>query len=120
MAVYMDAPARNDKTGPKCFHDRDFSHLSADTEAELLAYAKSITMPVRWIQDPGKPSFHFDVTGQWLKYCLNDPKVQQIDKREFVNRLRVKRGEERLPDRPAPVAGCLDFGAGEGATGDGC
>jgi hypothetical protein len=112
MAVYMDTPVRNDETGPKCFHNREFSHLSADTETELRVYAKSIAMPVRWIQDPGQPSFHFDVTGQWLKYCLADPTVEKIDKREFVNRVRVKRGLNPLATRPEPVPGALDFGSG--------
>jgi hypothetical protein len=116
MAVYMHDPTRHAGTdGPRCFHGREFTHLSADTEAELRAYAKSIGLPIRWIQDPGQPSFHFDVTGQWLKYCLVDTVVQKIDKREFVNRLRVKRGLERLPDRPALVAGSFDFGVDEGA-----
>lgn len=116
MAIYLHPPLRNDETGPRCFHNREFSHLSADTEAELCTYARSISMPVRWLQDRGQPSFHFDVTGQWLKYCLTDPRVLKIDLREFVNRGRKKRGLEPLPERPEPVPGCFDFGAGESAN----
>jgi hypothetical protein len=113
MAVYMHTPARYDGVdGPRCFHGREFSHLSADTEEELRAYAFAVCLPLRWLQDAGTPSFHFDVTGQWLKFCLQDHAVEKIDRREFIQRLRAKRGEPRTAEPPVPEAGSFDFESG--------
>ena len=105
MAIYMDAPTRNEGLGLPCFHGRECSQLMADTEAELRAYATEIGLPIRWIQDPGRPSFHFDLTGHWLAYCRNDPRVKKLD--ELATRLLTRIGQPLAND--APESGFLDF-----------
>ena len=61
---------------------RMFSHLMADSEEELRAYARSIKLPMTWIQYPGTPQVHFDVTGRILQRIMADdrvPKMSQVD-----------------------------------------
>lgn len=64
---------------------RAFSHLMADTEAELRTYAKSIGLPTNWIQDSGTPRAHFDVTGRYLALVESDPRVIKMSLREWVD-----------------------------------
>jgi hypothetical protein len=65
---------------------RAFSHLCADTEDELRAYAKAIGLNMRWIQNPGNPQrVHFDVTGAWLTRIRNDDRVVNMTMREWVD-----------------------------------
>ncbi len=39
-----------------------WSHVWADSEAELLEFARSIKLPLRWLQHAGTRHVHFDVT----------------------------------------------------------
>jgi hypothetical protein len=63
MAVYVDdmnlpadVPNGNRTVGGK------WSHLFADTEAELIAFARKIGLKPEWIQREGTHRVHFDVT----------------------------------------------------------
>lgn len=78
---------------PKCFKG-NFCHLSADTEGELLEFAKSIGLPINWLQYSGTPKFHFDLTGKWLKLRGN-PRVVNISCSEYFNKLKEKVKNER-------------------------
>lgn len=39
-----------------------WSHMIADTEEELIAFAVKIGLRREWIQHPGTPRVHFDLT----------------------------------------------------------
>jgi hypothetical protein len=59
MTVYVDdmrLPARVGR-----IHER-WSHLMADTDAELHAFAAQIGLQRHWAQDPGTWKSHYDVT----------------------------------------------------------
>lgn len=65
MAVYIDDMQRRARVGRLT---ATWSHLMADTHAELLAFARELGLNPRWIQRAGTPLEHFDVT---------EPKRQQ-------------------------------------------
>lgn len=67
-----------------------FTHLSADSEDELLEFAQSIGMNKRWIQNPGTSRFHFDVSLKFLNKVLADDRVEVLSTRDFIKRLRDK------------------------------
>jgi Protein of unknown function (DUF4031) len=65
MAVYVDdmnmqADVKDENTGKS--YNRRWSHLFADTHEELMAAAQKIGLNPRWLQHPGTPMEHFDVT----------------------------------------------------------
>lgn len=80
-----------DGAGPKCFRGKDFTHLTADTEKELVAYAKEIGLNVSWIQKAGTPDVHFDITGKWLQLVLLDRRVEKLDVRAYVAKIQARR-----------------------------
>lgn len=69
---------------------RLYSHLSADTEDELVAFAKKVGLPISWLQHSGTRQFHFDVTGTWLAKLINNPDVKKITVRAYARRLGKK------------------------------
>lgn len=80
---------------------RLFSHLTADTEEELVAYAKKIGMRESWIQDKGTYRVHFDVTGLRMHRVLQDPEVRVLTMREFGELLKTKKDNyDRTIPRP--------------------
>jgi hypothetical protein len=65
MAVYVDdMNLRADVPNGHTVVRGKWSHLFADTEAELRAFAKKIGLKETWIQHPGEPHVHFDVVGR--------------------------------------------------------
>jgi hypothetical protein len=38
-----------------------WSHMVADTEEELMEFAKKLGLKASWVQYPGTPKVHFDV-----------------------------------------------------------
>lgn len=70
---------------------RLFSHLMADTEEELRGYATSIGLPLQWIQYPGTPRVHFDITGRWFERIKRDPRVRYVTLREWAVWLTSRR-----------------------------
>lgn len=96
--IYVDTPFRvsvNHPTAPRCFRGRLSAHLMADSDEELLAYARSIGMRPSWIQKPGTPRSHFDVTGSRLTRALGDSKVRKLSLLETVDLLRSRFSERR-------------------------
>ena len=71
MAVYVDdMNLRADvPDGAKVVRGR-WSHLFADTEDELRAFATKIGLNQDWIQHPGEPHVHFDVTGRMRQRAI--------------------------------------------------
>ena len=61
MSVYVGElfPTPGDT---KCWPYREAAHLYADSDEELLAFAKRIGLKKRWAQKLGTPKAHFDVT----------------------------------------------------------
>jgi hypothetical protein len=69
-----------------------FSHLTADTEQELLAFAYSVGLPKKWLQSSGASRFHFDVVGAWLGRVVRAG-AQVITMGEFMERIRNRLGQ---------------------------
>ena len=101
MSIYIDTPfdiPTDHPTAPRCFRGRQSAHLMADTEAELIAYAKSVGMRKSWIQKRGTACVHFDVTGSRLARVLADPRVTRIGAKEMA-RLAMGRGMDSKGNR---------------------
>ena len=85
--IYYHDPILNGNSGPRCFRHQRFTHLSADTETELLDFGQSIGLKPEWLQKPGTPDFHFDVVGKRLSKL---PPLFQVIRKEYVRRLQEK------------------------------
>jgi len=59
MTVYIDDMY---KTSMGRFGRMKMSHMIADTKAELLQMADRIGVARKWLQKPGTPDEHFDVS----------------------------------------------------------
>jgi len=59
MTVYVDDMQRPARVGR--LHAR-WSHLMADTDEELHAFAARLGLKRSWYQQPGTPISHYDVT----------------------------------------------------------
>lgn len=88
--IYIDTPGEipaDHPTAPRCFLGQKHSHLMADTEDELKAYAKKLGMRPSWIQKVGTPYVHFDLTRGFLEKALRDVAndvIQMITPREMA------------------------------------
>lgn len=85
--LYLDIPFQvpsDHPTAPRCFRGKRSAHLMADTEEELVHYARLLGMRAFWLQRPGTPYAHFDLTGAKLAIALGDPGVRKITKREML------------------------------------
>ena len=71
MAVYVDdMNLRADVPDGGTVVRGRWSHLFADTEDELRAFAAKIGLNQDWIQHAGQPHVHFDVTGRMRQRAL--------------------------------------------------
>lgn len=59
MSVYVDDMRRRARVGSV---DAVWSHLMADSTEELVEFAARLGLRAEWIQYPGTPKEHFDVT----------------------------------------------------------
>lgn len=59
MTVYVDDMRRRARVGRL---DAVWSHMMADTSAELAAMARAIGLRPQWVQHPGTPLEHYDLT----------------------------------------------------------
>lgn len=92
MTVYVDdAGIRADVThGTRVVRGR-WSHLLADTPAELLTFAVEVLgMRATWLQEPGTAKEHFDVTATRRAEALRAGAVP-ISYRESALLVRAKR-----------------------------
>ena len=64
MTVYVDEPVDYGSMvqGYARRHGTTWSHLMADTEDELRAFAVRLGLSLSWIQHAGSSRVHFDVT----------------------------------------------------------
>lgn len=84
---------------------RRWSHLLADSDEELLEFAKRIGLDPAWIQHPGEPHCHFDVTDA-MRVKAIAAGAEQITYRESGALVGVKRERmraEAAAEAPAPV-----------------
>jgi hypothetical protein len=71
MAVYVDDTGlRADVPNGSTVVRGRWSHLFADTEAELRAFAATIGLKQDWIQHPGQPHVHFNVTARMRQQAI--------------------------------------------------
>lgn len=63
MTVYVD-DSYIQATVPngRARHTSRWCHMIADSTDELVKFALSIGLKAEWLQNPGKPTEHFDVT----------------------------------------------------------
>lgn len=85
MAVYVD-----DMRAP--YGRMVMCHMTADTDAELLAMADQIGVPRRWHQHPGTPRSHFDIAQSKRARAVAAGAIP-ITQRDTVLLVRRKREE---------------------------
>jgi len=101
MAVYVDdASIPADVTNGHRVHKSQWSHLMAGSEAELVAFARRIGLRPQWIQHPGTPRVHFDVTAGKRQQALAHG-AQPITWRE-AGEMVMARSQTGAEVQPAP------------------
>jgi hypothetical protein len=78
-----------------------WSHLYADTEAELLAFAKQLGLRDSWIQHPGEAGVHFDVTSSVRQRAITQgarPVTWREAGEHFARQREAQRARERCDD----------------------
>lgn len=90
MTVYVDDMLRPARVGR--IQSR-WSHLMADTTAELVAFAKEVGLREEWIQHPGTHREHFDLTEGRRRVALAAGAVPISYPRETGALLARKRSE---------------------------
>lgn len=93
MAVYVD-----DMEAP--YRGMVMCHMAADTTEELVAMARRIGVPPKWIQYPGTQREHFDICRSKRKRAVLEGAIE-VTQRELALRI----GEKRVAHRPGPVDG---------------
>ena len=83
MSVYVDAAMIP-------YGRMKMSHMLADTQEELLAMADAIGLGRHWIQHPGKPMEHFDVSMVKRDMALQEGAIAMTS-RQLVGIVRKKR-----------------------------
>lgn len=87
MAIYIEnPPVCNGNRGPRCFRNKRFVHLVADSRQELIKYAVSIGMKIEWLQVSIMGTPHFDVVGEKLNIVQKDPAVTKLSWREAISK----------------------------------
>jgi hypothetical protein len=94
MAVYVD-PVTNhvglDKPVTRRYGTR-WTHMIADSRAELDAMAVAIGLQTKYIQDYGKWSEHYDLTPSKRALAVSLGAIE-ITTARFVNMLAARRGQ---------------------------
>lgn len=67
MSVYVDDAFIEAKVAR--FNSR-WCHLTADSEQELVEFARGLGLKASYLQNSGRPSFHFDVTEGKRKHAV--------------------------------------------------
>ncbi len=111
MAVYvddMDLPA--DVPNGSRVVSSSWSHLMADTHEELMEAAAKLRLNPKWIQYPGTPKEHFDVTSGKRQQAIHREIAQPITWRQSGELYAAKvqaqqaQAEREQLDRAAGVA----------------
>ena len=91
MSVYVDfildcIPNENWKYDQSC-------HMIADSEQELVEFAKKIGLKPKWLQRSNRGCLHFDLTVGKRKLAIKNGAIE-LERHDFV----VKRNEIALKD----------------------
>lgn len=89
--LYCHRPLPAPPGAHKTFRNKRYTHLTADTQQELIDYALSIGMKREWLQHGGTYKFHFDIVGPRLEIVLKDARVKVLTLREFACILKERR-----------------------------
>lgn len=91
MTVYVDDAniAARVQNGSRT-HTSRWCHMTADTTEELLTMARKLRLKDSWIQYPGTPLEHFDLTSGKRAQAVRLG-VTEITWREGVAQLKAKR-----------------------------
>jgi Protein of unknown function (DUF4031) len=81
-----------------------WSHLYADTEEELRAFAKRLGLRDSWIQHPGEAGVHFDVTSSVRQRAIRQG-AQAVTWREAGEHMARQRQAQRAQERCGDI-GC--------------
>jgi hypothetical protein len=92
MAVYVDDMAAKFQRMVMC-------HMIADTPEELLEMADKIGVQRKWIQYPGTPREHFDISRGKKRLALEHG-AELITGRELAVKLRARRPIPVMLDNP--------------------
>lgn len=96
MAVYVDGISTHDFVkGAAARWGKRWSHLTADTEDELHAFAASIGLKRAWAQKMGTLFFHYDVIPSKRGQAVQKGAIE-ITRRQLGEILRARR-EAGLP-----------------------
>lgn len=82
-----------------------WSHMLADSDEELVAFAVSIGLKAEWIQEPDRPyGAHFDVTDPKRLQAIRAGAVAVSWRSmgDLLAKLRAARGNSRPSDLPDP------------------
>jgi len=93
-----------EKQAKKVFRaGKKFSHMIADTEEELVAFATKMGMKEIWIQDAGTYRSHFDITESRFKKIVKQSGVKLVKIREFGVILKERQNAQRKSDLPRHI-----------------
>ncbi len=110
MAVYVD-DAMIPATVPngRVTHTSQWSHLIADTEDELHAFAARLGLKREWYQGPDQHGdlWHYDVTAGKRQQALRLG-ARPVTWREAAEKVHARRQQEPAPD--AQAVRCADIG----------
>jgi len=107
MAVYVDdMNLRADVPDGDQVVRGKWSHLYADTEAELRAFAKQLGLRPEWIQHPGEIGVHFDVTARKRQQAIRQG-ARPVTWREAGEHLARQREAQRAQERCDHI-GCTE------------
>lgn len=90
MAVYVDNAniAASVRNGSRT-HTSMWCHMTADSTAELLAFAARIGLKATWLQRAGLPGEHFDLTAGKRRQAVRLGAIE-ITSREAVEQMRAQ------------------------------
>jgi hypothetical protein len=61
----------------------------ADSGQTLRAFGRDVGLPENWLQHPGTPRVHFDISGKWLNFILHHPEVTVLALRQWIERWKT-------------------------------
>ena len=71
-------------------------HLTADTTEELFEAADKLGLKARWVQHPGTPHEHLDVSLSKRQVAIDQLGAKQVTSRELVRVIQQKRRDANL------------------------
>jgi hypothetical protein len=107
MTVYVDdMNLRADVPNGRNVVRGRWSHLYADSEAELREFAERLGLRPEWIQHPGETGVHFDVTASVRQRAIRQG-ARAVTWREAGEHMTRTRREQKAQERCDDI-GCLD------------